>query len=110
LDGATKKKTAFVFVVVCILTAYAAPTLIIPVATVSPIPTNTLEQPESSTPIVPALEQDGRPVYQMSFITHTPIGDIPGRKWTWRIPILVAGLADYAWTIKELLATIPLKR
>jgi len=38
-----------------------------------------------------------------------PAGDIPGRKWTQRTPMMAAGLADHAWTINELLTTIPLK-
>ena len=36
-------------------------------------------------------------------------GNLPGRKWTQRTPIMAASLADHAWTINELLTTIPLK-
>jgi hypothetical protein len=38
-----------------------------------------------------------------------PAGHIPGRKWIQRTPMMAAGLADHAWTIYELLTTIPLK-
>ena len=37
-------------------------------------------------------------------------GNIPGRKWTQRTPMMAAGLADHAWTVNELLTTIPLMR
>lgn len=35
--------------------------------------------------------------------------DIPGRKWQQRTPMMAAGLTDHAWSVKELLTTIPLK-
>jgi len=35
--------------------------------------------------------------------------DIPGRKWKPRTPAMAAELTDHAWTVKELLSTIPLK-
>jgi hypothetical protein len=38
-----------------------------------------------------------------------PAGNILGRKWTQRTPMMAAGLADHAWTVNELLTTIPLK-
>ena len=38
-----------------------------------------------------------------------PAGGIPGRKWIQRTPMIAAGLADHAWTVNELLTTIPLK-
>jgi len=37
-----------------------------------------------------------------------PAGNIPGRKWTQQTPMMAAGLADHAWTVYELLTTIPL--
>jgi hypothetical protein len=37
-----------------------------------------------------------------------PAGNIPGRKWTQRTPMMAADLADHAWTVNELLTTIPL--
>jgi len=39
-----------------------------------------------------------------------PAGNIPGREWTQRTPMMAAGLADHAWTVYELLTTIPLLR
>jgi hypothetical protein len=38
-----------------------------------------------------------------------PLDDIPGRKWKQRTPMMVTGLTDHAWTVKELLTSIPLK-
>lgn len=35
--------------------------------------------------------------------------DVPGRKWNPRTPAMVAELTNHAWTVKELLSTIPLK-
>ena len=35
--------------------------------------------------------------------------DIPGRKWYPRTPAMAAELTNHAWTVKELLSTIPLK-
>ena len=35
--------------------------------------------------------------------------DVPGRKWNPRTPAMAAELTDHAWTVKELLSTIPLK-
>lgn len=35
--------------------------------------------------------------------------NIPGRKWDARTPAIAAKLTDHAWTVKELLSTIPLK-
>jgi hypothetical protein len=37
-----------------------------------------------------------------------PANNIPGRKWTQQTPMMAAGLADHAWTVNELLTTIPL--
>ena len=37
-----------------------------------------------------------------------PVEDIPGRKWQPRTPLMAAGLTDHAWSVKELLTTIPL--
>lgn len=37
------------------------------------------------------------------------IEGIPGRKWQQRTPMMAAGLTKRAWTLKELLTTIPLK-
>jgi hypothetical protein len=38
-----------------------------------------------------------------------PVDNIPGHKWQQRTPLMAAGLAERAWTVKELLTTIPLK-
>jgi hypothetical protein len=38
-----------------------------------------------------------------------PTGDIPGRKWLQRTPMMAASVTDHAWTVNELLTTIPLK-
>lgn len=38
-----------------------------------------------------------------------PVEDISGRKWQQRTPMMAAGLTDHAWSVKELLTTIPLK-
>jgi hypothetical protein len=38
-----------------------------------------------------------------------PIEDIPGQKWQQRTPMMAAGLTDHAWTVKDILTTIPLK-
>jgi hypothetical protein len=35
--------------------------------------------------------------------------NIPGRKWHPRTPMMAAGLTDHAWSVLELLTTIPLK-
>jgi len=35
--------------------------------------------------------------------------DVPGRKWKPRTPAMAAELTNHAWTVKELLSTIPLK-
>ncbi len=35
--------------------------------------------------------------------------DVPGCKWKPRTPAMAAALTDHAWTVKELLVTIPLK-
>lgn len=35
--------------------------------------------------------------------------DVPGRKWQPRTPMMAAGLTEHAWSVKELLTTIPLK-
>lgn len=35
--------------------------------------------------------------------------DVPGHKWKPRTPAMAAELTDHAWTVKELLTTIPLK-
>ena len=40
---------------------------------------------------------------------RVPLGDIPGCKWKQRTPMMAADLTDHAWTVKELLTTIPLK-
>ena len=37
-----------------------------------------------------------------------PTASVPGRKWLQRTPMMAARLADHAWTVKELLTTIPL--
>ena len=37
------------------------------------------------------------------------VQDIPGRKWQPRTPAMVANLTQHAWTVKELLTSIPLK-
>ena len=37
------------------------------------------------------------------------VQDIPGRKWQPRTPAMVAILTQHAWTVKELLTSIPLK-
>lgn len=37
------------------------------------------------------------------------VQDIPGRKWQPRTPSMVANLTNHAWTVKELLTSIPLK-
>ncbi len=37
-----------------------------------------------------------------------PIENMPGRKWQQRTPMMAAGLTKRAWTVKELLTTIPL--
>lgn len=37
------------------------------------------------------------------------IYDTPGRKWKPRTPMMAAGLSDHAWTVKDILTTIPLK-
>jgi hypothetical protein len=34
--------------------------------------------------------------------------DVPGRKWQPRTPMMAAGLTEHAWSVKELLTTIPL--
>lgn len=39
-----------------------------------------------------------------------PIDNIPGQKWQQRTPMIAAGLTERAWTVKDLLTTIPLKR
>jgi hypothetical protein len=39
-----------------------------------------------------------------------PVGNIPGRKWKQRTLMMAADLTDHAWTVKELLTIIPLKR
>lgn len=36
--------------------------------------------------------------------------DVTGRKWSPRTPAMAAKLTDHAWTVKDLLSTIPLKR
>jgi len=36
------------------------------------------------------------------------VADLPGRKWQQRTPMMAAGLTDRAWTLKELLTSIPL--
>jgi hypothetical protein len=64
------KKAAFIFLMVCILAACTAPTQMIQNTTSTPVSINTLQQPESSTTLPPTLEPDGKPVYQMSFITY----------------------------------------
>ena len=38
-----------------------------------------------------------------------PVDNIPGQKWQQRTPLMAAGLAERAWTVKELLTTIPIK-
>lgn len=38
-----------------------------------------------------------------------PAVDIPGRKWQQRTPMMAAGLTDHAWSVKELLTTIPIR-
>jgi len=38
------------------------------------------------------------------------VDNIPSYKWQQRTPLMAAGLAERAWTVKELLTTIPLKR
>lgn len=38
-----------------------------------------------------------------------PLEDIPGRKWQQRTPMMAAGLTEHAWSVKELLTTIPLQ-
>lgn len=38
-----------------------------------------------------------------------PDGTIPGRKWLQRTPMMAAAVTDHAWTVYELLTTIPLK-
>lgn len=37
------------------------------------------------------------------------VHDIPNRKWKPRTPAMAAGLTDHAWTVKELLTSLPLK-
>jgi hypothetical protein len=37
------------------------------------------------------------------------VQDIPARKWQPRTPAMVANLTQHAWTVKELLTSIPLK-
>jgi len=39
-----------------------------------------------------------------------PVQDGSARKWKPRTPMMAAGLTQHAWTVKELLTTIPLKR
>lgn len=38
-----------------------------------------------------------------------PVNDIPDHKWQQRTPMMAAGLTEHAWTVKDLLTTIPLK-
>jgi hypothetical protein len=38
-----------------------------------------------------------------------PIQDVHGRKWQQRTPMMAAGLTEQAWSLKELLTTIPIK-
>lgn len=37
-----------------------------------------------------------------------PIEDLPGRKWKQRTPMMAAGLTQRAWSLNELLITIPI--
>jgi len=37
------------------------------------------------------------------------VDHLPGRKWQRRTPVMAAGLADHAWSVKELLTAIPLQ-
>jgi hypothetical protein len=37
------------------------------------------------------------------------VENVPGRKWQQRTPMMAAGLTEHAWSVKELLTTIPLK-
>jgi len=36
------------------------------------------------------------------------VDDVPGRKWQPHTPMMAAGLTEHAWSVKELLTTIPL--